>query len=88
MAVNKFRQIFLQCLILAIIPRNFVALKNKHKDMERIIGYSVIAILGIVILSLLFKFIAVVFKALIPVVIFLAMIVVAVKYVLKKDDAE
>ena len=56
--------------------------------MERIIGYSVIAILGIVILSLLFKFIAVVFKALIPVVIFLAMIVVAVKYVLKNDDAE
>ena len=55
--------------------------------MDKIILYAIIAIVGVALLALLFKVIALIFKVLIPVVILLASIVVAVKYVLKKEES-
>ena len=55
--------------------------------MDKIIICAITAVLGVLMLALLFKVIALIFKVLIPVVIIAAVIVIGARFLLKKEEA-
>ena len=55
--------------------------------MKQVLFYAVAAVIGVALIALLFKVLALIVKALLPVIIILAAIFVAVKFVLNKEEA-